>query len=91
MIKSKAELLSEVSNNQLEKFQSTIDSTFNIIVSGSATDADTVTTASFGSAIFGNLPTVEPLTTGSLFVSGSGGVGSAQSGSGHVMVSGIHT
>ena len=91
MIKGKAELITEIGNTQFEDFQNTIDSTFNIIVSGSASDADTVTTASFGSAVFGNLPQTEPLNTGSLFLTGSGAMqgGSSTTGSAFVMVSGI--
>jgi len=42
-----------------------------------------------GTSHFLNLPTIEPLTTGSLWLSGSGG--GAASGSGYVMVAGIHT
>ena len=39
-------------------------------------------------AMFTGLPTTEPLTTGSLWISGSGG--GAASGSGYIMISGIH-
>ena len=47
-----------------------------------------VSTGSFGSLELGNLPKVEPLTTGSLWISGSGS--GAASGSGYLMVAGIH-
>jgi len=54
-------------------------------ISGSSTS-----TGSFGSAQLHNLPTHDPLTTGSLWVSGSS-VNADGIPAGFVMVSGIHT
>jgi len=65
----------------------------NLIVTGHITasgniSASYTSTGSFGSAMLTNLPTTEPLVSGALWLSGSGG--GAASGSGYLMVAGIH-
>tara|TARA_A100001011_G_scaffold343013_1_gene376980 strand:+ start:1462 stop:1758 length:297 start_codon:yes stop_codon:yes gene_type:complete len=92
-VKSKAELSSQIANTQFENIGNLIDSAHNadnVLASGSVSGSS-ISTGSFGSAILANLPTVEPLTTGSLFLTGSGAMqgGSSTTGSAFVMVSGV--
>ena len=61
-------------------------SSFDNVVATNITASGNISAS--GTSHFFNLPTTEPLTTGSLWVSGSG-VGAA-SGSGYIMVAGIH-